>query len=151
MKYVYLPLATKLGRGYVFTRVCDSVHGGGGSAPLHSGIQAPPGPEADNPPPAQCMLGHTGNKRTVRSLMECNLVMYENELHNTYYAADHIIIYFFKFSYLNMENKRFCLVAYLHCRIRTPILIPIQTTNQMATLYYRELFTLHRVRFRFQS
>ena len=25
-----LPTATKLGQGYVFTRACDSVHGGGG-------------------------------------------------------------------------------------------------------------------------
>ena len=30
---VYLPPATKLGQGYVFTRVCDSVHGGGDLAP----------------------------------------------------------------------------------------------------------------------
>ena len=27
---VYLPPATKLGQGYIFTGVCDSVHGGGG-------------------------------------------------------------------------------------------------------------------------
>ena len=26
----YLPPATKLGQGYVFTRVCECVHGGGG-------------------------------------------------------------------------------------------------------------------------
>ena len=25
----FLPLSTKLGQGYVFTRVCDSVHSGG--------------------------------------------------------------------------------------------------------------------------
>ena len=31
------------GQGYVFTRVCDSVHGGGGSASVHAGI--PPGKE----------------------------------------------------------------------------------------------------------
>ena len=39
----------------------------------------PPGPEAGTPPGAdppqeQCMLGDTGNKRTVRILLECNLV-----------------------------------------------------------------------------
>ena len=34
-------------------------------------------------------------------------------------------------------------MAYLHWRIW----IPIQTANQMATLYEIELFTLHRVRF----
>ena len=38
-----LPPATKLGQGYIFTGVCDSVHGGvsapGGSAP--KGVSAP--------------------------------------------------------------------------------------------------------------
>ena len=50
----------KLGQGYVFTSVCDSVHRGGASAPLHAGItpqdQAlPPWPGTplgpDPPPP----------------------------------------------------------------------------------------------------
>ena len=27
---IFLPPATKLGQGYIFTGVCDSVHGGGG-------------------------------------------------------------------------------------------------------------------------
>ena len=31
-----LPPATKLGQGYVFTRVCDSVHGGGGIVSQHA-------------------------------------------------------------------------------------------------------------------
>ena len=30
---LFLPPATKLGQSYVFTRVCDSVHGGGGAIP----------------------------------------------------------------------------------------------------------------------
>ena len=75
---------------------------GGGSAPLHAKIHprdqrqvpppqsrhTPPGtrgryppPRADPPrsrsplpPPAQCMLGDTGNKRAVRIILECNLV-----------------------------------------------------------------------------
>ena len=34
----------------------------------------PPIPEAGTPP-AQCMLGDTGNKRAVRILLECNLVV----------------------------------------------------------------------------
>ena len=44
------------GQGYVFTRVCDSVHGvggWGGSASVHAGIptrEADPSPEADPPP-----------------------------------------------------------------------------------------------------
>ena len=66
---VYLPPATKLGQGYVFTRVCDSVHGGGGSGP--GGLFGIPAcAEADPPPREQCMLGDTGNKRAVRILME---------------------------------------------------------------------------------
>ena len=38
-------------------------------------------------------------------------------------------------------------IAYLHCQIR----IPIRTANQIAKLYYTEMFTLHGVRFSFQS
>ena len=33
-------------------------------------------------------------------------------------------------------------MADLHCRILIPIPIPIRTANQMAALYYAELFTL---------
>ena len=91
-----LPPATKLGQGYVFTRVCDSVHRGGlpqcilgyspprpeaGNPPPRT---RPPGPEAGtpgpdthpgtSPPPAQCMLGDNGNKRAVHILLECNLL-----------------------------------------------------------------------------
>ena len=39
----FLPPATKLGQGYVFTRVCDSFHGG--SASVHAGIPTTPGKE----------------------------------------------------------------------------------------------------------
>ena len=42
------------GQGYVFTRVCDSVHRGGGSpCQVRGGLQAgaPPGPGRENPPP----------------------------------------------------------------------------------------------------
>ena len=38
-------------------------------------------------------------------------------------------------------------MAYLHSRIRTRI----QTPNPMAALHYAEVFTLHRVQFKFQS
>ena len=38
-------------------------------------------------------------------------------------------------------------MAYLHCWIQTWIWTP----NPMATLHYAEVFTLHGVRFRFQS
>ena len=48
-----LPPATKLGQGYVFTGVCDSVHRGGVSASVHTGIPHHPGsrhhPRADPP------------------------------------------------------------------------------------------------------
>ena len=49
-----LPPATKLGQGYVFTDVCDSVHGGG---TVHAGIPLPrdqahpPGTRHNNPGP----------------------------------------------------------------------------------------------------
>ena len=109
--------------GYVFTRVCHSVHGGGvcpiacwdtpprpeagtphswsRHPPLGTRGRHPPGPEAGTPPPeqttlgadtprdqrqvpppVQCMLGDTGNKRAVRILLECNLV-----LHRMFYIA----------------------------------------------------------------
>ena len=46
-----LPAATKLGQGNVFTGICDSVNGGGGSASAHVGIP-PPGtrPPRDQTP-----------------------------------------------------------------------------------------------------
>ena len=72
-------LQTKLREGYVFTAVCDSVHGGFVS--VHAGIPPPQSkqpPGAGTPPPgaapAQCMLGDTANKRAVCILLECNLV-----------------------------------------------------------------------------
>ena len=67
-----LPLATKLGQGYVFAGVCDSVHGG--SASVHAGMLGYPPPGAGTPP-AQSMLGDTVNARAVRILLECNLVL----------------------------------------------------------------------------
>ena len=44
-----LPPATKLGQGYVFTGVCDSVHRGG--VCLSACCDATPPPEADTPRP----------------------------------------------------------------------------------------------------
>ena len=78
----YLPPATKLGQGYVFTSVCDSVNRG---VCLSSCWDPPPGsrhfprtrhPPGADTPPEQCMLGDTGNKRAVRILLECILVLY---------------------------------------------------------------------------
>ena len=81
----FLPPAMKLGQGYVFTGMCDSVHGGGVSASVHAGIpphplqeQTPPRSRhplgTDTPrnrhPPAQSMLGDTVNAREVRILLE---------------------------------------------------------------------------------
>ena len=87
---ISLPPATKLGEGYVFTGICDSVNRGGvclsacWDTPLHSrppGADSPqeqtPPPEQPPPgagPPLQSMLGDTVNARTVRILLECNLV-----------------------------------------------------------------------------
>ena len=66
--------ANEVCEGYVFTRVCHSVHGGG-SAPVHAGMHNPrPWDLRQAPPPEQCMLGDTGNKRAVRIPVECILV-----------------------------------------------------------------------------
>ena len=89
------------GQGYVFTRVCDSVHGGGspgrplppaGRTPPGSGRhpparrtppgsgrpplqwEHPPRDQADTPPPPGRRLQHTVNERPVRILLECILV-----------------------------------------------------------------------------
>ena len=44
-----LPPATKLGQGYIFTGICDSVHGGGGGVcPSACGVP-PPHSKADPP------------------------------------------------------------------------------------------------------
>ena len=98
-----LPPATKLGQGYVFTGVCDTVHRGG-LPQCMLGYHNPPPPEQthtpqDQAPPrsrhtpwtrhlpwgvdppgtrhplAQSMLGGTVNARAVRILLECNLVV----------------------------------------------------------------------------
>ena len=44
-----LPPAMKLGQGYVFTRVCDSVHRGGVCPIAYWDNPPPPGPEAGTP------------------------------------------------------------------------------------------------------
>ena len=44
-QYLYRPQRS-CGQGYVFTRVCDSVHRGGGSASVHAEIPPPTGKEA---------------------------------------------------------------------------------------------------------
>ena len=85
-----LPPATKLGQGYLFTGVCDSVHrGGGGSASVHAGITPPDQtpPRARHPPnqtpsrsdtPREQICpsaehADTVSARAVRILLECNL------------------------------------------------------------------------------
>ena len=84
---ISLPPATKLGQGYVFTGMCDSVHKGG-SAPVHAGIP-PPCPVADTPlgvdtpsvdtpradtPTHRACWEIRSMHRVVRILLECNLV-----------------------------------------------------------------------------
>ena len=106
----FLPPATKLGQGYVFTGVCDSVHWGGGSASVNAGI--PPTPQKQTPPPRsrhrsrhppsrippgagtppgsrhplpQSMLGDMVITRAVCILLECNLVVVKVHVTNHLY------------------------------------------------------------------
>ena len=76
------------GQGYVFTRVCDSVHRGVSTsvhAPL--GADTPPEqtpPSEQTPPPGsrhppESRLQHTVNEWPVRILLECILVNYKNQ------------------------------------------------------------------------
>ena len=90
------------GQGYVFTRVCDSVHGGGVLRRTPPGTKQTPPPRQEEPPPDQADppgpgrhppqqgepplrtrqtppgrgLQHTVNERPVRILLECILVFY---------------------------------------------------------------------------
>ena len=95
----FLPPATKLGQGNIFRSVCQEFCSQGGVCTIACWDTPPPGPEADPPqeqrqtppdqrqtpppgadPPAQCMLGDTGNKRAVRILLECILVSTNNHV-----------------------------------------------------------------------
>ena len=71
--FSFLPPATKLGQGYVFTRVCVSVNGGGlGLCP--GGVSVPQGSGLC---PGGCLCHGDppyGNERAVRILLECILV-----------------------------------------------------------------------------
>ena len=82
LRLAYLPPATKLGQGYVFTGVCDSVHRGGiclsacwDTTPQEQMRPSRHPASTDTPPPPQSMLGDTVNARAVRILLECNLVL----------------------------------------------------------------------------
>ena len=88
---IFLPAATKLGQGNVFTGVCDSVHGGDQAdtprdeRPPDQADPPPPGPgrprqtrqtlpdQADTPPGSRHQ--HTVNEQPVRILLECILVI----------------------------------------------------------------------------
>ena len=69
----WLPPATKLGQGYIFTGVCDSVNRG---VCLSACWDTPRSrhPLEQTPPLPQSMLRDTVNARAVRILLECNLV-----------------------------------------------------------------------------
>ena len=70
----FLPPATKLGQGYVFKHVFDSVHRGV-LPQCMLGYPQEQTPRADIPQ-EQCMLGDMGNKWVVRILLECILVSF---------------------------------------------------------------------------
>ena len=62
---LYLPPATKLGQGYIFTGVSDSVHGGRGGVRGQGGVRGRGG---------RVWPGHTVNEWAARILLECILV-----------------------------------------------------------------------------
>ena len=64
---------------FLHLSVSHSVHGGGDCLPqcmLGYTPQEQTPPLGADIPPAQCMLGDTGNKRAVRTLLECILVIH---------------------------------------------------------------------------
>ena len=67
--FSFLPPATKLGQGYVLTRVCDSVHRGGSR-----GVYVPQGEWSLSRGVSVMETPPYGNKRAVRILLECILV-----------------------------------------------------------------------------
>ena len=71
--FEFLPAATKLGQGNIFTGVCQEFcpQGGRVSASVHAGIHPPP--RSRQPPPGS-RLQHTVYERPVRILLECILV-----------------------------------------------------------------------------
>ena len=71
----FLPAATKLGQGNVFTGVCDSVHRGRSLPQCILGYTPPEQTPREQTPPPGSWLRHTVNERPVRILLECILVL----------------------------------------------------------------------------
>ena len=112
-----LPPATKLGQGYVFTGVCDSVHRGFCLSACwdttHPGSRHPL--RSRHPfPPEQTMLGDTVNARAVRILLECNLVlkMYLLPANKTPYFLYSHLSNQKMYSSFNVEST--CIVGFCH-------------------------------------
>ena len=120
----FLPPTTKLRQGNVFTPVCHFVHRARGVSATHPQADSPPG----QTPPTQCMLGYTPppcpvhagihtplpsacwdtvNKRSVRILLECILVLknFPEEL------IDFILIIIWKEIFIH-KRETFCIKTY---------------------------------------
>ena len=73
---LFLPPATKLGQGYVFTRVCDSRITGvclsNAGIPPSKETPLARRPSWQGDPPPQCILGDMVNEQAVCILLECN-------------------------------------------------------------------------------
>ena len=106
------------GQGYVFTRVCDSVHRRGGLPQCMLGYHTPPGkhPSRKHPPPSGkhtlpweahppgSRLRHTVNERPVRILLECILVV-------KIIRRNSCLVYDFGFSVINPYDFGFSVVG----------------------------------------
>ena len=80
MLYFYRPQTKFAKVMFLHLSVSHSVHSWGGvlgaSAPVHAGMHTPRDQSARaRPRKEQCTLGDTGNKRAVRILLECILVI----------------------------------------------------------------------------
>ena len=125
MKIKLLPPATKLGQGYVFTRVCDSVQRGGspsGGGFSVRGDLCPRGVFVQGGLSGASLSGGSlmktppyGNERAVRILLECSLVLtrchtMQHVIKLQYPINWHFLMYKAKRQFMYIFNDRLLLL-----------------------------------------